>query len=58
MGDAFIVRRGGMADAFAVIAVAYPEGSVCTCSKEQRRSGRKTQVVLSFSLFRKQERGR
>lgn len=33
MGDAFIVRRGGMADAFAVIAVAYPEGSVCTCSK-------------------------
>ena len=33
MGDAFIVRRGGMADAFAVIAVAYPEGSACTCTK-------------------------
>lgn len=33
--DAFIVRRGGgaLANAFAVIAVTYPEGSTCTCTK-------------------------
>jgi len=35
MSDAFIVRRGGdssIGNAFAVISVTYPEGSVCTCA--------------------------
>ncbi len=35
MSEAFIVRRagsGGIADAFAVIAVTYPAGSICTCT--------------------------
>lgn len=33
MGNAFIVRRGGMGKAFAAISVTYPVGSVCTCTK-------------------------
>lgn len=32
MSEAFIVRRGGLAAAFAVISVTYPEGSTCTCT--------------------------
>lgn len=33
MGDAFIVRRGGDASAFAAISVSYSAGNVCTCTK-------------------------
>lgn len=33
MGDAYIVRRGGFSEAFAVIRAVYPSGSVCTCTK-------------------------
>ncbi len=35
MAECFIMRRGGggsVSNAFAVIAVTYPEGSICTCS--------------------------
>ncbi len=35
MGECFIMRRSGcgsFSNAFAVIAVTYPEGSICTCS--------------------------
>lgn len=32
MGDAFIVRRGDGGKLFAAIAVAYPQGSTCTCT--------------------------
>lgn len=33
MGEAFIVRRGGQATAYAVIGVTFPSGSTCTCVK-------------------------
>ena len=33
MGDAFIVRHGGVGKAFAAIVVMYPAGSTCTCTK-------------------------
>ena len=33
MGEAYIMRRGGAAKAKAVIAVTYPSGSTCTCTK-------------------------
>lgn len=33
MGDAFITRRGGgVKEGYALIAVTYPVGSVCTCT--------------------------
>ena len=34
MGDAFIVRHGGnpLSNAYAVILVSYPAGSICTCT--------------------------
>ena len=36
MGEAFIVRRGGIGKAFAAISVSYPAGSICTCTKGSR----------------------
>lgn len=32
MAEAFIVRRGGGGKLFSIIAVTYPEGSICTCT--------------------------
>ena len=33
VGDAILLGGGGIAEAYAVISVTYPAGSVCTCTK-------------------------
>lgn len=46
MGNCFITRRGGgISKAFAVIAVTYPSGSICTCG------GKAARDTSGYALF-------
>lgn len=50
MGEAFIVRRGGQATAYAVIGVTFPSGSTVTCVKNSvslKANGRGTNVYFN-----------
>ena len=49
MAEAFIVRRGGGGKLFAVIAVTYPEGSICTCSDGTKTM--KAKDTSGYALF-------
>ena len=44
-GEVFVMRAGGSASLFAVIAVTYPSGSICTCG------GKAAKDTSGYALF-------
>lgn len=59
MGDAFITRRGGgIKEGYALIAVTYPSGSVCTCMNGSKTLKAKDTSGAFCLLSRKLEHGR